>query len=189
MKAGVVDMKRVIKPRPSIFQQYDEYLSSHIHNVQRAWYEILRPYLSRQGVRDSELSDIDSRIESHDESKFDDEEYEAYAEWFYSEHPDEGEAKEAFDLAWLHHQNNNEHHWQYWVLIQDTDEPKYRALDMPKPAVYEMLCDWHSFSVKDSESTAYSWYNNNKENMLLSDNTIAIIDSLIGVFKKPLNEE
>lgn len=189
MKVGIVDMKRVIKPRTSIFQQYDEYLSLHIHNVQRAWYELLRPYLVEQGMAEEELQEIDFRIDAHDASKLDSEEYQPYAEWFYGEHPDEGEAKDAFDLAWVHHQNNNEHHWQYWVLIQDTDEPKYLALDMSKPAVYEMLCDWHSFSAKDAESTAYSWYNKNKENMLLSDNTIAIIDSLIDVFKKPLNEE
>lgn len=182
-------MKRVIKSNTSIFQQYDEYLSSHIHNVQRAWYELLRPYLLEQGLVDEDLQDIDSRIDDHDASKFDDEEYDAYAEWFYGEHPDEGEAKDAFDLAWVHHQNNNEHHWQYWVLIQDTDEPKYLALDMSKPAIYEMLCDWHSFSAKDPESTAYSWYNNNRENMVLSDNTVAVIDSLIDIFKKPLKEE
>lgn len=182
-------MMRVIKASSDIFQQYDEYLSAHIHNVQRAWSEILRPYLVEQGIDEEELQEIDLRIKAHDASKIDVEEYPAYAEWFYGEHTDEGEAKDAFDIAWLHHQNCNDHHWQYWVLIQDTDEPKYLSLDMSKEAIYEMLCDWHSFSAKDPKSTAYSWYNNNKENMLLSDNTIELVDSLIDVFKEPLEKE
>lgn len=182
-------MMRVIKASSDIFNQYDEYLFSHIHNVQRAWSEILRPYLAEQGIDEEELQELDLRMKAHDASKTDKEEYPAYAEWFYGDHPDEGEAKDAFDLAWVHHQNTNEHHWQYWVLIQDTDDPKYRPLDMSKPAIYEMLCDWHSFSAKDPESTAYSWYNKNKENMLLSDNTISIVDSLIDIFKTPLEKE
>ena len=180
---------RVIKESSDIFSQYDEDLDSHIGNVQRAWSEILRPYLAEQGTDEKELQEIDLRMEAHDASKSDKEEYEPYAEWFYGDHPDEGEEKDAFDLAWVHHQNLNDHHWQYWVLIQDTSEPKYLSLDMSKEAIYEMLCDWHSFSAKDPESTAYSWYNNNKENMLLSDNTIETIDSLIAVFKKPLEKK
>ena len=182
-------MMRVIKASSDIFQQYDEYLFSHIRNVQRAWSEILRPYLVEQGMSEDELEEIDFRMKAHDASKLDKEEYKPYAEWFYGEHPDGGEAKDAFDLAWVHHQNHNEHHWQYWVLIQDTDDPKYLSLDMPKEAIYEMLCDWHSFSAKDPESTAYHWYNINKENMLLSDNTISVVDSLIAVFKEPLEKE
>ena len=180
---------RVIKASSDIFQQYDEYLFSHIHNVQRAWSEILRPYLVEQGIGEDELEEIDFRMKAHDASKLDKEEYKPYAEWFYGEHLDEGEEKDAFDLAGVHHQNHNEHHWQYWVLIQDTDDPKYRSLDMPKEAIYEMLCDWHSFSAKDLESTAYHWYDTNKENMLLSDNTISIVDYLIDVFKTPLEKE
>ena len=181
-------MMRVIKASSDIFSQYDEYLDSHIGNVQRAWSEILRPYLAEQGTDEKELQEIDLRIEAHDASKLDKEEYGPYAEWFYGDHPDEGEEKDAFDKAWVHHQNHNEHHWQYWVLIQDTSEPKYLSLDMPKEAIYEMLCDWHSFSAKDPESTAYNWYSKNKENMLLSDNTIATIDSLIGIFMTPLEK-
>ena len=182
-------MMRVIRASSNIFQQYDEYLFEHIQNVQRAWFEILRPYLAEQSMNEEELKITDRRIESHDASKFDIEEYEPYAEWFYGEHLDEGAEKDAFDLAWLHHQNHNEHHWQYWVLIQDTDDPKYLSLDMPKEAIYEMLCDWHSFSANDPESTAYHWYDANKENMLLSDSTISVIDSLIDILKTPLETE
>ena len=48
-------MKRVIKS--DIFQQYDEYLSSHIYIVQRAWYELLRPYLAEHGINEEELQE------------------------------------------------------------------------------------------------------------------------------------
>lgn len=180
---------QTIKASSDAFQRYDKYLFSHIHNVQRAWSEILRPYLAEQGIGEKELQELDLRMKVHDASKTDKEEYSAYAEWFYGNHPDKDKAKNAFDLAWVHHQNLNEHHWQYWVLIQDTNKPKYKPLDMSEPAIYEMLCDWHSFSAKDPESTAYNWYNKNKENMLLSDKTIATIDSLIDIFKTPLKKE
>ena len=36
-------------------------------------------------------------MEAHDASKSDKEEYEPYAKWFYGDHPDEGEEKDAFD--------------------------------------------------------------------------------------------
>lgn len=26
-----------------------------------------------------------------------------------------------FDRAWMHHQNRNDHHWQYWLLVEDTN--------------------------------------------------------------------
>ena len=42
-----------------------------------------------------------------------------------------------------------------------------------------MLCDWHSFSYKNSESTANKWYNDNKDKMLLSDNTKKIIENIL----------
>lgn len=33
--------------------------------------------------------------------------------------------KEAFDLAWLKHQKRNPHHWQYWLLINDSSSKEF----------------------------------------------------------------
>lgn len=49
-----------------------------------------------------------------------------------------------------------------------------------------MLCDWHSFSAKEKDSTAYAWYKENGPKMILSDNTRKLIDKYINYFKQPL---
>ena len=59
---------------------------------------------------------------------------------------------------------------------------------MPFEYVIEMLCDWQSFSERDPESTAWNWYENNGDNMMLSDNTRKIIKKYIKYFKDPLVE-
>ena len=62
-------------------------------------------------------------------------------------------------------------------------------MDMPIIDVFEMLCDWHSFSLKNPESTAYSWYQSNKNKMILSDNTRKLVEKHIDLFKSPLSKE
>lgn len=179
---GKMNMKRVIKRNPR-YQEYLEYIDKHRIGVMRAWDEILRPYLEEN--HPVNLSKIDKAISEHDISKYDAEEFNAYCNYFYpSEGFDKDEAE--FDLAWLHHQHKNPHHPQYWVLVRDSGE--IVALDMPFEYVCEMLCDWHSFSLRDPKSTAYKWWNDNKEKMTLSENTIKTIDTLIDVFKEPLEQ-
>jgi len=55
----------------------------------------------------------------HDLSKFLSSEFIPYARNFYGDYPD---VKQAFDVAWLHHQKANKHHWQYWLLQYDNGE-------------------------------------------------------------------
>ena len=66
----------------------------------------------------------------HDLSKFLPREFIPYARNFYGTYPKdlrytrftaEG-VKAAFDVAWLHHQKGNRHHWQYWLLQYDQGE-------------------------------------------------------------------
>lgn len=69
------------------------------------------------------------RLLKHDWSKFLPSEWFPYVESFYgghkySERPPE--VVEAFDTAWLHHQNRNDHHWQYWLLTNDKQKPRLR---------------------------------------------------------------
>lgn len=44
-----------------------------------------------------------------------------------------------FDRAWLHHQNHNDHHYEYWV---DTSGARFSYIPMTEICVREMLCDW-----------------------------------------------
>lgn len=76
-------------------------------------------------------------------SKFSPKEFALYARKFYSNQKDEN-IELSWRYAWLHHQNHNKHHWEYWVVNKQTKE----ALPMPKKYMIEMVCDWRSFSRK-----------------------------------------
>lgn len=179
-------MKRVIRMNPR-YKEYDKYLDQHITGVQRAWKEILKPALTENidaiDITAEDFGIIDELVDSHDASKYYDDEYIPYCNYFY---PCEGFEKdqEAFDLAWLQHIHLNPHHHQHWVLVRD--EGELVPLDMPIPYICEMLCDWHSFTLRDPKSTAYKWWTDNKQNMTLSDNTIDVIEAIIGFLKEPL---
>ena len=45
--------------------------------------------------------------------------------------------KEDFNVAWNHHQKNNPHHWQYWILTNSDGSTK--VLDMPYENIIEMM--------------------------------------------------
>jgi hypothetical protein len=75
----------------------------------------------------------------HDLSKFKPSEWLPYAHYFYDKVSGENEDQD-FNLAWLHHQHNNLHHYQRWVLLMDDGgiEPQ----PMPDRYRREMLADW-----------------------------------------------
>ena len=161
--------------------EYDNYLSEHISNVQAGlnWmYEnvpIIKancPYIS------NEFYGMD-----HDESKFSDKEYAAYDNYFYGGNAGYG-TKVAFDYAWLHHQNHNKHHWQYWVLIRDSADEngqvRLEALEMPFKYVIEMIADWWSFSWKNNNlEEIFTWYAVHGPAMLLHPKTRDLVDFIL----------
>lgn len=104
----------------------------------------------------------------HDMSKFRIKEWFPYSEYFYGSRKDKNE----FDLAWLSHQNINDHHWQRWVLLEDSGVEK--LLPMSKKARLEMICDWYGAGkaiTGEGWNNVKSWYNNNKQNMRLHPET------------------
>lgn len=85
----------------------------------------------------------------HDFSKFFPYEFFKYMRFF--NYPKSDKIKEDFSYAWLHHQNNNKHHYEYWITrtghssaTKNIDEVK--ALDMPERYVREMVADWMAAS-------------------------------------------
>ena len=90
--------------------EYLDYLKNHIEGVQQTWKDIFVPIFRRMSTK--QFDEYSELIQKHDESKYSKEEWDAYLNYFY---PDENHPKDdnAFDLAWLHHQHNNPHHWQY----------------------------------------------------------------------------
>ena len=166
--------------------EYDSYLFDHCKNVADAffWIESNIPEV---------LADIDvppgwfySLSDTHDETKWYDEEYDAYDNFFYGDRS--SKVVREFDYAWLHHIHNNPHHWQYWVLIKD-DTGKARALEMPLQYVVEMVCDWWSFSFKKGDlREVFKWYDAHKETMLLHPNSKKKVEQILDAIDKKLKE-
>ena len=158
--------------------KYRKYLLDHIEGVKKAYEWLVKNI--------PQFDSYQTHVYSHDASKYDLEEYDAYANYFYGEQT--GEAKEAFDYAWNRHQKVNPHHWQYWVLINDEDGIK--ALDMPMEYIIEMICDWWAFSwVKGDLEEIFSWYKKNKKKMMLSDSTRFMVEDILDKMKEKLNNE
>ena len=163
---------------------YNDYLDKHINAVRLAfsWLCINLPEL----IKDYDADMLGEFIDSHDVSKWEDEEYFAYCEYFYGEKTPE--VKDEFDRAWLHHQHRNPHHWQHWLLKQDDGTNK--AIEMPYLDVIEMVCDHWSFSwMKDDLYEIFSWYDENKPKMILHPNTKSLYESILEKIKNKLDAE
>lgn len=72
-----------------------------------------------------------------------------------------------FDYAWLLHQKRNKHHWQYWILPEDSGG--IVIFDMPVKYRQEMLCDWHGAGrAINGKKDTINFYMQNKDKMQLS---------------------
>lgn len=114
----------------------------------------------------------------HDWSKFLPSEFAPYAQHFYGNQPKKKDDS-AFDIAWLHHQKRNRHHWQYWMLIQDNEEDK--VLPMPGRYRSEMLADWHGAGRAYGNPNTRQWYEEHKHEIIIHAETRAWIESQLGL--------
>jgi hypothetical protein len=96
------------------------------------------------------------RLLIHDWSKFTPAEWPQYARSFYGPQPRSQQVKDDFDRAWLHHQKFNLHHWQYWVMHEDSG----KVFCLPMPGVYreEMLADWRGAGRAYGNADTAAWY-------------------------------
>jgi hypothetical protein len=122
----------------------------------------------------------------HDLSKLYPDEFFAYVEYFYGGGTTTDALVISFDLAWLHHQKRNKHHWQWWVLREDDGGTK--VLEMPSEYLVEMVCDWvgagramgYISPLEDPYLETRKWYGTNKSKMQLHDSSRRIVEDLIG---------
>lgn len=91
-------------------------------------------------------------------------------------------AKDDFDVAWLHHQKRNGHHWQRWELVNDSDEPQYIALPMPDKYRRELLADWNGVG-RTYGVPAKPWYLSVGEKYNLHPDTRAWLEEQLGIEK------
>lgn len=137
----------------------------------------------------------------HDWSKFLPSEFFPYVDYFYGSEGDKfdewseantnygcaeaapyGHFKEdRFTISWLHHQNRNKHHWQYWVITKDTGETF--PLPMPEKYVKEMVADWAGAGKAiTGEWEVVEWHNKNKSKMKLHSETKLLVEKYLELF-------
>jgi hypothetical protein len=146
----------------------------------------------------------------HDWSKFLPDEWGPYAEWFYGYdggswyaakamvekeggwwsgdfRADIEERKFAFDEAWLRHQHRNPHHWQHWVLREDSGKEK--VLLMPEKYRREMLADWmgagmaiNGHGLDQALAETRAWYEKTTDGRRLHLATRTLVEGDLGYF-------
>jgi hypothetical protein len=165
---------------------YDNYIQQHKANVAKAfnWIRENLPALLEDKPDDYEWQ----IVFAHDESKTFADEYAAYDAYFYGGNRS-FEVVKNFREAWLKHIHRNPHHWQHWVLIKDDPNEGEWIADMPHNYVIEMICDWWAFSwSKGNLKEIFSWYDEHKAYMKLSDNTRKLVESILNDIAKKLEE-
>jgi len=91
-----------------------------------------------------------------------------------------------FDKAWLYHQKSQMHHWQFWILMEDSG--KVKLLPMDECYWREMICDWYGASIATGKSdfTNYKentkkWYLAHKDKMQLNGFTRSLVEQELGI--------
>lgn len=149
--------------------KYTNYIFEHIENVQEAYtkakpaFEEIFIDVFANGIS---LNKLEENICNHDKSKFDDEEFLAYAIKFFPN--PKSKIIYDFDAAWLHHIHNNPHHPAHWVLLTDND---IKILNMPNIYIIEMLCDWMAMSKYYNSTTLEYWKSESAHKLPMSEYT------------------
>lgn len=166
-------------------REYLAYIDQHVKTVQSVWLALQEHLTDCYWLDDCYYFIIDDRIKRHDKSKYDGCEFGGYRQFFYPENENEKKSI-AFNHAWNHHQKSNDHHWEYWLLI-DSNGKKVEALKMDLPSIIEMLCDWTAMSVKFKNMPS-NWFDANKEKMVLHPGTIQTILHWLPLFDDVYNQ-
>lgn len=118
------------------------------------------------------------RLLIHDWSKLTPAEWGPYVRSFYGPQPRTYEVKQAFDVAWLHHQHRNPHHWQHWLLREDSG--KLKTLEIPDKFVREMVADWMGAGrAITGRWEVGEWYYKNRDTIQLHPTTRAHVELTI----------
>lgn len=120
------------------------------------------------------------RLIAHDWHKLTPAELPHYHRQFYG---DKGDPL-GFAYAWLNHQNNGKHHWEYWIIRSDHSRGGSGAvngcLPMPETYVREMVADWMGAARTYSISAdVQPWLNKNYHKMRLHPCTVDRLEMVL----------
>lgn len=151
-------------------EMYLGYIYKHQFNVRSAYYN----YISKIDIPVKyDKNELIRRINNHDRSKTDEEEFEAYRKYFYTTE-NEIKDEEAFNEAWKHHYSVNDHHPEHW--INDKGEIK----EMKIEAAIEMICDWIAMSI-NFHNNPLDWYKKaiSTKEIELHPNTQELVEKIL----------
>lgn len=153
-------------------KKYKDYVKIHTTNVRTA-YTLLQPHLQEIfELSDKELKDLETNIRNHDKSKFTEEEFDAYSQFYYGRLTEK--TIDNFRTASHIHRTRNPHHSEHW-----------KGSEIPTIYVIEMVCDWWSFSFeKDRPDEVLNWYKNHKGEFTFQKNTKAKVNKLLAKIKE-----
>lgn len=127
------------------------------------------------------------RLVIHDWSKFMPSEAPHYGRQFFGDKGDPA----GFARAWLHHQNSNPHHWEYWIprSAHNRGDGDKEPLEMPEWAVREMAADWMGasrvYEGRWPTPESWPWLEKNLGTIRVHPNTIdAIVRILAEAFER-----
>ena len=127
------------------------------------------------------------RLIIHDWSKFTPAELPHYQRQFFGDKGDPA----GFIAAWVHHQNTNPHHWEYWIPRTGHNRctPPYRdnePIPMPEWAVREMVADWLGAGrayegewPMGNDPDEWHWYGENYWKMRLHPETREMVQRVV----------
>lgn len=159
--------------------EYAEYLAEHQKNFKHAY----RFLVDNDIYTRTCMSGLESIITTHDESRYSDDEYEAYDAYFVcvksnTDIPED--VIKSFAYARLHHIHNNPHHCEYW-LAYDLDKRQVLSLEMPPHYVVEYVCDWYAFLKTHSGTFDIQTWNDSSEKDLLHHNSRELAERLMKI--------
>ena len=169
-------------------EEYLAYINEHCEFVKECFRELfleseerLCGFSKPDALREAIEVVRDTEIETHDHSKYSDEEFNAYRVKFFptayeKAHEIPELQKQNFDEAWEHHYLNNSHHTKYWWDANGIPQ------DMELSAIVHMISDWAAMSKKFG-GTVTDWYWNDaeKERREMSDNTRKTVEELLEI--------
>ena len=142
---------------------YSKYIKEHKENIDRAFYEmVMCPDMEWIGWDDELCYQLKQRVDKHDDSKYSEEEFDAYRKFYHPISQEEKEnAKKDFDKAWEHHWQTNDHHWQN----RQNDNAETMTIEQ-QLACLENVLDWMAMGYKFNDRP-YKYYERNKDTIIM----------------------
>jgi len=126
------------------------------------------------------------RLLTHDLSKFSFKELPHYGRQFFGA----ADQPNKFITAWLHHQNFNDHHWEWWIPRNKHNSPceNNKPVMMSDGAIREMVADWlgasRAYNNQWPDADNWEWFKNNFNDLKLHPDTRFKIILLLEVYFK-----